>query len=205
MKLIVCAIVLVLGTVGHCQSFERRVDALEQKLENVVTKTLRQSTVIESLRQQLKNVERSEEVLKNAVTVNRRAATPVVAFMSTRQANLTHIALHQTIVFEDASVNVGNGYDNSTGIFTCPYNGLYEFATTIVSAGEQHNLNFEMMMDTTQIAYVHATLYEYDMGAQVAVVQCKQGQRVLVRQAKGSPHGLPGEFCTFSGHLIALS
>ncbi|XP_033738628.1 complement C1q-like protein 4 isoform X2 [Pecten maximus] len=173
-------------------------------LLKVKTKTGHQSNVIANLKKQLETVARSEDTLKNALTVDKRqAAQPVVAFMATRQANLTHLSRHQTIVFEDASVNVHHAYNNNTGVFTCPFTGLYEFATTIVSAGEQRNLNFEMMIDTMRIAYVHATLYEYDMGTQVAVAHCNQGQHVFLRQDKGS-FGLPGGFCTFSGHLISM-
>ncbi|XP_060082086.1 complement C1q-like protein 4 [Ylistrum balloti] len=205
MKMWIFAIVLTLAAVGNCLDYESRVDALEQMLGEVQTKTVHQNKVIQKLKQQLETVQRSEDTLKNALTVDKRVtATPVVAFFATRQQNLTSITLHQTIVFEDATVNVQNAYNNNTGVFTCPLTGLYEFATTIVSAGEHHNLNFQMMMESTEIAYVHATLYEYDMGTQVAVAHCNKGQRVLIRQATHSRFGLPGGFCTFSGHLIQM-
>lgn len=128
----------------------------------------------------------------------------MVAFSATLQTSHPHLAVHQTIIFDDVRVNVHNAYSNTSGVFVCPYTGLYEFASTIVSAGEHHNLNFQMLLDQTEIAFLHATLYEYDMGTQVVVTHCNSGQRVFVRQARASPHGIPAGFSTFSGHLIHM-
>ncbi|OWF36043.1 complement C1q subcomponent subunit B-like isoform X2 [Mizuhopecten yessoensis] len=174
-------------------------------LQRVQTKTTHQSNVIEVLRQKIVAVERSEDNLKNALSVEKRAAgDPVVAFTATRLGNLTNIPIYHTIVFEQVGVNEHNAYNSNTGVFTCPYDGLYEFASTIVSAGEQSNLNFQMMKGSASIAFLHATLYEYDMGTQVAVTHCNKGEQVLIRQATHSRFGLPGGFCTFSGHLIHM-
>ncbi|WAR22710.1 hypothetical protein MAR_036379, partial [Mya arenaria] len=38
------------------------------------------------------------------------------------------LALNQKLVFQTVVTNDGQGYDNNTGIFTCPFSGLYIFS-----------------------------------------------------------------------------
>ena len=47
-----------------------------------------------------------------------------IAF-STALASLTSIQSNQVIVFDHVILNVGGGYDVSSGKFTCPESGLY--------------------------------------------------------------------------------
>ena len=43
------------------------------------------------------------------------------------------------IVFDKVNSNVGNGYDNTTGIFTTPRNGTYTFTlVTMSNSGDQY-------------------------------------------------------------------
>lgn len=37
------------------------------------------------------------------------------------------------IVFENADINEGNGYNPSTGVFTASYPGIYKFSITIMA------------------------------------------------------------------------
>ncbi len=39
----------------------------------------------------------------------------------------------ETIIFENADVNEGNGYNPTTGIFTAAYRGIYKFSMTIMA------------------------------------------------------------------------
>jgi hypothetical protein len=39
----------------------------------------------------------------------------------------------ETIVFEDANINEGDGYNPTTGIFTAAYRGIYKFSMTIMA------------------------------------------------------------------------
>ena len=41
-----------------------------------------------------------------------------------------------TIVFDDVTINYGNGYDATTGEFTCPINGLYFILFNIFTSAD---------------------------------------------------------------------
>ena len=50
-----------------------------------------------------------------------------VGFSSYLNHNLDGVHSGQTIVFNSALYNDGNAYSLSTGVFTCPYDGVYMF------------------------------------------------------------------------------
>jgi len=63
-----------------------------------------------------------------------KEAVPIVAFIAYLQQMLS-VATNRsaTIVFENANVNEGNGYNSTSGIFTAPYRGIYKFSMTIMA------------------------------------------------------------------------
>ncbi|XP_061162813.1 complement C1q-like protein 4 [Saccostrea echinata] len=112
----------------------------------------------------------------------------------------------ETIVFESVVTNAGQGYDGNTGIFVCPVSGFYQFASTIVSeSGTDKNIDAELMHNGQQIAHLHATLYGYDEGTQIANIHCAQGERVWIRhlQGAGDSRRMPAGYSSFSGALLS--
>ncbi len=59
---------------------------------------------------------------------------PIVAFIAYLQKMLSvESNRSQIIVFENADINEGNGYNPTTGIFTASYRGIYKFSMTIMA------------------------------------------------------------------------
>ena len=61
-------------------------------------------------------------------------ATEVV-FYANMLYNWQNPPINRTIVFDRVQTNVGNGYNESTGVFTAPSSGVYFFTWTIYSGG----------------------------------------------------------------------
>ena len=53
--------------------------------------------------------------------------SPMVFFQSKDLPN-EYLSPNQTLVFITTIINIGDGYDNTTGIFTAPVAGLYSFS-----------------------------------------------------------------------------
>lgn len=63
-----------------------------------------------------------------------KEAVPIVAFIAYLQKMLSvESNRSETIVFEDASINEGDSYNPTTGIFTAAYRGIYKFSMTIMA------------------------------------------------------------------------
>jgi hypothetical protein len=63
-----------------------------------------------------------------------KETVPIIAFMAYLQQMLSvETNRSETIIFENADVNEGNGYNPTTGIFTAAYRGIYKFSMTIMA------------------------------------------------------------------------
>jgi hypothetical protein len=63
-----------------------------------------------------------------------KESVPVVAFVASLQKMLSVESNRSApIVFENANINEGNGYNPSTGIFTAIHRGIYKFSMTIMA------------------------------------------------------------------------
>lgn len=59
---------------------------------------------------------------------------PIIAFIAYLQKMLVvESNRSETIVFEDAQINDGKGYNPSTGVFTASHRGVYKFSITIMA------------------------------------------------------------------------
>ena len=62
------------------------------------------------------------------------------------------------IVFDDAVLNTGGHYDPTTGIYTAPINGTYEFIVHIQSTNDYY-IKAHLVVDNTEVS----TLVDEDM------------------------------------------
>lgn len=110
---------------------------------------------------------------------------------------------HQAVEYDRVYTNLGNRYDRSTGHFTAPVHGLYQFATT-VAALQNKNIHVQIVKNGATIASTYAENGGWDMGSVQAIVELDVGDRVWVRHhefnAIQTIHG--SLWSTFSGALI---
>ncbi|XP_062619695.1 complement C1q-like protein 3 [Saccostrea cucullata] len=58
-----------------------------------------------------------------------------VAFYAYYSNSFKALPKGQTLVFDSVEINLGNGYNKRTGIFTAPTSGVYSFTWTLIAAG----------------------------------------------------------------------
>uniref|UniRef100_K1QYK6 Complement C1q tumor necrosis factor-related protein 3 n=1 Tax=Magallana gigas TaxID=29159 RepID=K1QYK6_MAGGI len=60
-----------------------------------------------------------------------------IAFQSTITKHLVNLKAKETVIFDKVSLNEGNAFDKTSGVFTAPSDGIYSFTwTTLTSAGK---------------------------------------------------------------------
>ncbi|XP_072247750.1 complement C1q-like protein 4 [Leuresthes tenuis] len=114
----------------------------------------------------------------------------------------------RVIIYKHVFINLGDGYDAQTGIFTVPRSGVYSLAITIYGSG---------LSGSTQVTCANllvngkvvATLFEKtaqdneDSNSAVAAVQLKAGDQVTVSLLEGSIIcDNNNHYNTFTGFLL---
>ena len=100
--------------------------------------------------------------------------------------------------------NIGNGYDEETGIFTCPVNGLYLFFTSIFTDWE-HELTLAIIKEGTQLVTMKSAWGDHLHGVNMAIVECAFLENVWVECIDENDY-IPGNSrTTFSGTLLVES
>ncbi|XP_060063272.1 C1q-related factor-like [Ylistrum balloti] len=124
----------------------------------------------------------------------------VIAF-SAGLTNGTELHVTTNMTYDRVFVNSGNGYNNSTGVFTAPLGGTYVFMYHALSqANQQLWLDIYHNSDYIATGYAHAK-NDYASSSNSVVLTIARGDAVYIR-ARGDNfvYGQPDEvFATFSG------
>lgn len=98
-----------------------------------------------------------------------------IAFTASLTHSLQGLSVDSVIIFDAIAINLGKGYSNTTGIFTCPADGNYFIMTTLMS-GPGSRIHAEVVLDNTPKAAVFAQSSKYFM----VFIKCFQFYLVLL-------------------------
>ena len=129
----------------------------------------------------------------------------IPAFFATlTSGNIGPNYAHDAIKFNDVSLNIGNGYNPSTGKFTAPVDGIYQISFSYL---QQHGYatHVQLIKDGTVYTDLHANHKNYDQLSKTVLIQLKKSQTVWVRLVKSSSYAVHGgsRYTTFAGYLIS--
>ena len=112
-----------------------------------------------------------------------------VAFYARMNRMLTHnYHTSQTLKFDDAALNVGNGYNSSTSTFTAPVHGIYVFMCSIHGYNPKGaSFNVKIIHNTDTISRFRSDGIDQTSGN--AIVYLKQGDRVYLIVENGRSMG----------------
>ncbi len=143
--------------------------------------------------------------------------TPKVAFQvfNSFDDNITSPSSWQKVEFNSEKFDIGSNFDNTTDVFTAPYDGVYTFSAVVglqnVAAGSQVYGGFyindaQHSHFAAEAASEDYTSYSYMVGGS-ATVQLNAGNTVDVRiwcqDANYDIYGSSiGQTTHFSGHLV---
>lgn len=118
----------------------------------------------------------------------------------------TSLAPNTKIIFDNTVLNIGDHYDTTSGIFTCPVDGVYIFSLTITHDIIQPLV--QMVVNDGEVETIYGipyTFYDdtYDQGSMTVLAQCQQGQQAYAKAIHGDLLGGP-KYNVFSGALLHL-
>ncbi len=108
------------------------------------------------------------------------------------------------IKFNDVSINIGNGYNHSTGKFTAPVDGIYQISFSYLQRNGYQSY-VQLMKDGSVYTQVHANHKSHDQLSKTVLIQLKKGHTLWVRLVKHSVYAVygRGRYTTFAGYLIS--
>lgn len=164
--------------VSNIKELQETIVKQRQQLDDVY-KILNENTEHE-------NDKRTETYVKDRKDQKKRLlvgtlAVPVAfqAYLSRAQTNPNG---HQTIIFDNVELNVGNGYHHTSGIFVAPEAGIYAFSWSIRLFGNASH-SAQLMVGDQEYDGVYLSVRNGDNEnvSGTAVAQLERGQDVFVR------------------------
>ena len=108
-----------------------------------------------------------------------------------------------TLIFNSVILNVGTGYNPSTGIFTSPVAGMYVFYVTAVEFNKQ-DLRVDIVLNSvSKVRTIGFSDANHQTGTNMVVLNLQKGDSVWVRHQYGKGYwtqSVPAT--TFTGFLI---
>ena len=129
------------------------------------------------------------------------------AFFATMSSNKKNLPVDSVVVFNQASLNVGEAYDETTGKFTCKVDGLYTFSWTTLS-GPKKDLTTDLITSGNRVARNAVDTDKTDdylSSSSTVVVRMRKGEQTWISVVKGNQltaqwSSVPSS--TFSGFKI---
>lgn len=129
------------------------------------------------------------------------------AFSAVLGNNVDHVGIEKTVLFNTVLLNDGNAYNNRTGVFTVPKEGVYMFYLAFSAGIEPHKVWMHIVVDGAwKVAGVADSISPgHDaQGTNFVVLHLRKGDSVWVSTfaiADVKIFGASG-FTTFSGVLL---
>ena len=133
-------------------------------------------------------------------------AKPFKFYNLTKDRNAGDVGATNTIIFESVVSNEGNDYDNTTGIYTAPVNGLYWFSNTFLST-TANDTDVEIRIDNVSGSSAFGkhrvnTDANHASSSWSGVTYLNAGQNVRCVVTNNTVHGGSSRWTVFTGYLI---
>ena len=131
--------------------------------------------------------------------------TGVVAFLAKIAAFTGSPTQDTTIPFDVVDLNIGNGYDPATGVFTPPVSGIYDMSYEAQADGSCGTDNIVVQLEVNSVIISRSYSEAYASGGSSVSVQLSAGDTVTVAVVSGSPCEALYNYVSankFSGHLV---
>ena len=107
-------------------------------------------------------------------------------------------------IFDTVVTNVGNAYNDHTGLFTAPDNGIYVFNFNFINHWDEETVHAKLIKNGKTIAIGIANSIEsFDNGGAMVTVQLEKGDEVYVTRGDLGNRILGDWWCKFSGFRLS--
>ena len=109
------------------------------------------------------------------------------------------------VIFDWVQINHGGHYNNDTGIYTVPYDGIYQFHVQTPAYSSSGNVRIDIEVDGTAVGS-HADPWVHDQYRSATVLlEIEAGQEVNVLRSGGAYGDTTYLRSYFSGYMISTN
>ncbi|XP_060603917.1 uncharacterized protein LOC132756797 [Ruditapes philippinarum] len=187
-------------------------DMFADMKENITDEMLKRSDEIERREESFKILfEETRTNLTSDMKAKREELTqlqgkPPIAFHVHHVADLVLDKADEIVIFTKSLINEGTGYDTSTGIFTAPVGGLYQFSVHSCVPQRGHAFIGLVLEGKVIAADVNYDDVFHTCSAFGAIARVKSGEKVWVKSTSSSSsrqlYQDQYRMITFSGMLV---
>ena len=175
----------------------KRVSALEARTQMSDAVDWTQQTQFDALKNLAENQQEWLNNLDKLLNSNGRceASKPAkkkAAFSASLDHDINNVNSDEDIVFNRIILNEGNYYNPATGVFTCPWNGVYDISFFVGQRADDTNYKYawaNLKVNDRTIAMGVAEVYNHlqdVQGGNRVLVRLEEGDKVVVVENKGS-------------------
>ncbi|XP_052677107.1 complement C1q-like protein 3 [Crassostrea angulata] len=117
-----------------------------------------------------------KQLVKLASNGKSQPKTKGISFSVYVRAKNLKLGIGQTLIYDGVLTNDGNGYDDRTGVFTCPLAGTYMFVVDFLSLKPAW---LQLHLNKTVVASVHA-INAYMQISRTVILRLRKGDHVKV-------------------------
>ena len=141
----------------------------------------------------------AERLIKCIKGTGEYRVKPAFFALATKRHLLTG---NSVMKFDNVEINIGQGYDPSTSIFTAPEPGVYAFAVSFIKGNINYNVELDLMKNKDVIARGHADKTPWAPGSIQAIISLKSGDQIFIRQPRSKAAIWGKKYSMFTGHMI---
>ena len=91
-------------------------------------------------------------------------------------SNATYSTEGEVIQFQEVLTNIGDAFDVTTGMFTCPISGYYMFYLSMTSSADAP-FEADLYRGDTYLITIESDELEENQSANMATTECVQGEQ----------------------------
>jgi len=198
MKSLLITLLVVATAYARTVVVKRQTDPLEAVVQQL-------SATVDELQSQVQSLQNKVDQSMQTSGGSR----PTVAFMAQYSADNAIGVAAGPYVFDNAILNIGNSYDENTGIFTAPVSGVYLIAVQLFTDGGQSEHPFVDIKvngnTAARLAFDEGNGQE-DSDSTTITTQLQAGDKVWIASEENAAYHYWGGYHTFfTGTLIATT
>jgi hypothetical protein len=111
------------------------------------------------------------------------------------------------VVFDNIDFNIGDAYNNATGVFTAPKNGIYQFMASVLpqssrSSRSREAVTFDIRKNGRTYTRVQSNpIAKSTQVSKTVLIRLNKDETVILRIVLGGARGT-GRYTTFGGYLV---